>query len=316
MTMRRLVILLILFFMTISQAWGDKAETLALNNNADWLDRSHGALSLRTQKAARWFDRFFGDRRDQDEEATMRTRITFGWESNQHEENNTYARIRIKIKLPNLKNRFDLLISNEEVDNFNLLPLEANRPQQVSDTTESNYDAALRWIKRTTVKETIDARVGLRSGPNIYLLGRHCRQHNFTPDVKLRLTPAVFLDSKYGVGGRLLTELDYLFEHPALIRLSGRGQFTDKTNGLEWRGGLSYMYRLSSKGAIVSGFYLSGETDENDDAEKYSVSVRLRNQLWRSYLFYEIEPFIDWLATENYRSNIGVALRLGVVIGQ
>ena len=162
----------------------------------------------------------------------------------------------------------------------------------------------------------MDLRVGVHSGPDIYLMGRHRRQHNFSNNTKLQLTPSVFLDTRDGVGGRLLAELDYQFDYPGAIRLSGRGQVTDRENGLEWRGGLSYMHRLSSKGAIISGFYLSGEPDSDYDVDSYSVSIRLRNQFWRHYLFYEIEPFINWPAEENYRSNLGLTLSLKMVIGK
>lgn len=315
--MKQLIILFITLVAFASSALADELNNTTINDDPSWLDRSHDTLYVSTQKAARWFDQFFGDLRDQDEEATMRTRITIGWEPSEGDTENTYARVRVKVRLPNLKERFDLLFSNEEADDFNLLPLEANRPQQAAETTDENYNAALRWTKLSTLKETIDLRIGVHSGPDIYLLGRHRRQHNFTTNTKLRLTPSIFLDTKYGNGGRLLTEFDYLLDHPGVIRVSGRGQMTDKTDGLEWRGGLSYMYRLSAKGAIVSGFYLSGSTDgsQGDAVENYAVSVRLRNQFWRHYLFYEIEPFVDWPESKNYKSNFGVALRLNMVIG-
>jgi len=61
---------------------------------------------------------------------------------------------------------------------------------------------------------------------------------------------------------------------------------------------------------------LRGESDGEDDVENYSTSIRLRKQFWRPYLFYEIEPFIDWPASDNYRTNGGIALSLQMVIGE
>lgn len=63
--------------------------------------------------------------------------------------NDPYVRIRVKVELPQLERRFDLLLSNEEDDDYNLLPLESNRPAE-NDNESSDFNAALRWIQRFT----------------------------------------------------------------------------------------------------------------------------------------------------------------------
>ncbi len=82
----------------------------------------------------------------------MRARISLGSEASEHGFNNNYARVRAKVKLPNLKKRFYLVLSNEDKDDSNLLPLEASRPEEAVDSTD-NYSAALSWIKRTPLKK-------------------------------------------------------------------------------------------------------------------------------------------------------------------
>lgn len=308
------LILLIWLLISGLSAWADNAVPEPTNSN--WLDRSHSTLQLRTQKAAIWFDNFFGDDYSEDEPASVRTHVTLGWEASRHGTSNGYAQIRVKAKLPNLKERFYLVLSNEEEKEHDFLTLETKRPQEIEEATEDNFSAALRWIKRSTLKEKIDAQIGLRSGPNIYLLGRHRRYHNLTKSVKLHLTPAVFIDSEYGAGIRLLTEFDHLLDHPGLVRFSVRGQFDNRSEGVEWRSGLSYTYRLSNKGAIVAGVYMRGESDGEEEVENYSTSIRLRKRFWRPYLFYEIEPFIDWPAEDNYRTNSGIAISVHIVTGE
>lgn len=308
--MRRWCVQFLCFGWLVTTASISVAES---KSSVGWLDQSHQSILTRTQKTAQWFDHFFGDRRDKDEAAKMKTRITLGWEPNNSDWNDPYVRIRVKIELPQLERRFDLLLSNEEDDDYNLLPLESNRPEE--NDSSNDFNAALRWIQRFTPREAIDYRIGLRSGPNIYARGRHRRQHNLTEHIKLQLTATVFLDSKEGNGGRLLNELDYLVAEKGIIRFSTRGEYTSKSNGLEWRGGLSYTHRLAQQGAVVTGFYLSGETDSEDNVDTYSISSRWRNQFWQPYLFYEVEPFIDWSASDDYHSNSGAVLRLVMVIG-
>lgn len=312
----RLSTLILLIWLVIPglSAWAEIAESEVPRDN--WLDRSHQNLEIRTQQAAIWFDNFFADDYSDQSPATAKGSITIGGRTSRNDTGDIYTKVRINAKFPNLKERFYLELSNEDEVERDLPTLEARRPQEIqAETDDNNYSAALRWIKRSTVKELIDARVGVRSGSHAYLAGRHRRYHNLTKAVKLHLTPTVFIDSEYGAGVRLLTEFDHLFEHPGLVRFSVRGQFDNRSEGVEWRSGLSYIYRLSKKGAVVAGFYVRGESDGDESIEKYSTSVRLRKQFWRPYLFYEIEPYLDWPADDGFRTDRGIAFSISMVIG-
>lgn len=307
-------VLALSFLLLITGLTARAEDKMPGTEKTSWLDQSHSALLLRTQKAAVWFDNFFGDRHNEEDPATMRTRFTLGGKVSQHSDSDTYIRVRVKAKLPNLKERFYLELTNEELVDPSL-PLESQQLQDTGNDTEDQYSAALSWLKRATSKEKISARIGLRSGSNVYILGRYRRYHNLTKAVKLRLTPEIFIDSGYGAGTRLMTELHHLLEHPGLIRLSAMGQLAHRSEGVEWRSGLSYTYRLANNEAIVWGFYLRGKSAGDYDVDNYLFSVRLRKQFLRPYLFYEVEPFMSWPAEDSYRTDNGIALNVQMVIG-
>jgi len=293
-------------------AWAD--DNAPETEKRSWLDQSHGTLLLRTQKAAIWFDNFFGDSRNEEDPATMRIRFTLGWRGSQHNDNDTFFQVRVKAKLPNLKERLYLELNNEEIE-APTLPLESQELQDTDNVTGDEYNAVLSWLKRTTAKEKVSARIGLRSGSNIYILGRYQRYHNLTRTIKLRLTPDIFIDSGYGSGTRLLGELHYLSGTTGLIRFSAKGQLAHRSEGVEWRSGLSYTHRLANNEAIVWGFYLRGKSSGDYDVDNYSHSVRLRKQFLRPYLFYEVEPFMSWPADNGYQTDNGIVLNLQMVIG-
>ncbi|PLX96660.1 MAG: hypothetical protein C0622_14420 [Desulfuromonas sp.] len=308
----RVLVLLFLLAAVGLPVRGEETSTAA--GDANWLDRSHELLSDRTQQAAIWFDSFFGDQRDTEVPASISTRISLGWKTSHHGVNDNFIRIRAKARLPQLKERFYLILSNEEEDDYNLLPLEASRPESAA-RSDDEFNAALRWIKENIASGEVDAQLGLRSWSDVYLRGRYHRLFNLSKASELRLTPEVFIDSEYGLGSRLLSEVDYLFDHPGLVRFSLRGQVASETERLDWRSGLSYTYRFSKKSAIVTGFYMNGASDEND-VENYSASIRLRQNFWRPYLYYEIEPYLDWPDADGYRTDYGIALSLHMVIAK
>lgn len=302
------------FLLLITALTVRAAEHAAEIENSSWFDRSHSSLLLRTQKAAVWFDNFFGDSHREEDPASMRTRFTLGWKGSQHNDNDSYARVRVKVRLPNLKERFYLELGNEDSD-LPSLPLESQYLQDTQDDLGDEYNAVLSWLKRTTASEKVSVRGGARSGSNIYLLGRYQRYHNLTGKVKLRITPEIFIDSGYGSGSRLLAEFHYLSGASGLIGLSVRGQLAGRSEGLEWHSGLSYTHRLAATEAVVWGFYLQGKTAGDEHVDNYLHSVRLRKQFLRPYLFYEVEPFMNWPAEDGYRTDHGIILNLQIVIG-
>ena len=46
--------------------------------------------------------------------------------------------------------------------------------------------------------------------------------------------------------------------------------------------------------------------------EQVLLSMRYKRNVLRPWLFVEIEPFLLWLREENFRTSVGIAMRLEV----
>ena len=64
--------------------------------------------------------------------------------------------------------------------------------------------------------------------------------------------------------------------------------------------------------ATVLGLQVEGERngDHGFFIDKYTLSYRYRFNALREWLFFEIEPFLEWPRDENFTTTPGIALRI------
>ena len=59
---------------------------------------------------------------------------------------------------------------------------------------------------------------------------------------------------------------------------------------------------------------LKVEGERNGDAgffiDKYTLSYRYRFNAFQKWLFFEVEPFVEWPEEENYSATPGIAFRI------
>jgi hypothetical protein len=78
-----------------------------------WLDSMHRAISDSVTDSAQWFDDFFAvDNVKEDDKALGEVRLRLGWEPRSRELNEFEAKLKVRVKLPNLKNKVDLILSD------------------------------------------------------------------------------------------------------------------------------------------------------------------------------------------------------------
>jgi hypothetical protein len=124
------------------------------------------------------------------------------------------------------------------------------------------------------------------------------------------LQPALEYWISDGFGARHLTELSYKLSPQQELRLSHSIWYVNHWEDAKWKQGLYYLQQFDNNDSLVAGVLMEGRVDPKYEEEKISASVRWRTQFLRSWLFFEIEPFVDYEEANNFRSSVGVALRL------
>ncbi|MGO2372803.1 hypothetical protein NDQ71_18595 [Pseudoalteromonas sp. KG3] len=81
----------------------------------------------------------------------------------------------------------------------------------------------------------------------------------------------------------------------------------------ELRSGVYLSYIPDPQRAMVFGVNVQNSFD---DLTRYTLSYRYRQQAQYSWLFFEVEPFVEYREELNYRDEIGLAIRLIGYYGQ
>jgi hypothetical protein len=297
------------------------------DEDENWLDVGHSYIEERIFAPIFRFDRFFSDERDIEPE---RSRSFVRWRNEvRFAEDETgpvfTTGIRAELRLPGLDRRLRrlrLVITGETREAVeSLFPRERTRPGtrprgEDEDDLGRGGDAGLRlrlWDTLATHGD-IGAGVLARLPPGVY--GR----------VRLRWAAPVedwFL-ARAAVSGFWQTDTRFGssavvdFERPlsplVVARLAGIGTWTEASRGLEWLSELAVLATLGEHSAAQVALAMEGASEASAGVERYRVYTRLRRDVYRRWLFMEIEPQVSWpfTAERGRYAAWGLALRLEV----
>lgn len=271
-----------------------------------WLDTMHENIATSVNSSALWFDDFFALKDlEHSQKAYGKARIRLGWQPRSRQLNEFETRIKISVKLPNLKNRADLVFSDYEDDR----PNNDIQTSGSNDFVEKNrFSLALRW--RSSPDSGLSHRLGVGRRLQAFFKSRYRNSHLLSENTNLRWETSAYLYSGDGLGADFAWQVDYNASHSSIYRLNNHFYFRDRTSDWLWQHSVQKLTQFNEKNALIAGVYIEGLSRPNYRLEEYLVSLRWRKNTLRKWLFYEIEPFVLWRRDEQFSASYGVALRL------
>lgn len=263
-----------------------------------WLDRTHSYLNERLCGPAAWFDGFFGDPRAEEETPVgsfFRVRNSLIWDESESFGHD--LKLSANISLPRLSDRVRLLISRDEALEGDLAQDDA-RGTDEDEQTRLGLRLLLSDMGRTQFD--VDGTVKVNSSglnPRVRARGRHT--WGLTDETQARFTQTAFWERDDGFGTISRADWEWLPNQLTLVRLTGRGTFSEATDGVEWRSGLIGFRQLNRITAIRSELGAFGYTRPDFEAEEVFVNFRFRRSFLRDWLFYELQPEYAWPIDED-----------------
>ncbi len=273
-----------------------------------WVDDSHAYATNKAQALTQWMDNFFGDPLSDLEQAEsfLRLQLIDDWE--QEDGHDFKVRLRGKVQLPKVSQRLNLVFAGEETEGLD--EDEARQEDTISlqynvvDGKKSRFDLTLGWASS-------NVRPGIRFR-NEDTMGQHS-SYRFLERVQW----------EDGEGFFSTTQLDLYraLDNDNLLRWSNRIKYGEETDGTEWRSklSLSQRYLKDSKRPIATNTFLAinGVTQENKFTKNYKLGFLFRRQIYRDFLFIELEPAINYRRREfedNRDIVWGLVVRLEVAL--
>ncbi len=307
-------IVLIGYFLTVNDCFAQQEESFTVIGTAeqaeiDWVEELHDSVSETVFLSATWFDSFFAEDQEQRYPPKVSARIRLAWEPKAGELDEFKVKFRLRLNLPHFKNRLDLVLSDDDQDDINQLPLQAVTDS--SSTRNDSFAAAVRFVHKNTDTTLSDMRVGFASG-DIFWRARYKRNYVVSDRHAFKIEPSIYYYLDDGLGAKLATEYDYQINLKQQLRINYSIRGSESFSGIRWKHGFYHLQQFSLYNAGSLGLVVEGERngDRGYIVKKYTLSYRYRFNAHKSWLFFDVEPFFEWPEKDNYNTVPGIALRV------
>ncbi|TKB06929.1 hypothetical protein [Desulforhopalus sp. IMCC35007] len=291
---------------------GDDLPLLAAENE-QLVDNAQIQATEFLYQTAEWIDSFFDDGRfsAEDNESRATLKLSMGYSENDNFE--IKPRLDVRLKLPKLSSRTQLIIEAAEDTDFNIDDSPVDDYPQHEDSENSQLQAALRFFLKEsdTYNFSFDA-----GGSWDYLYGSfRARAIQDFDDWLGRFTNRLRWYTDDGWENRVTYDLESQFTDELFFRA------TTSLNYYETRDGFPHSQTFRLYQVLNSIRALSYETGIYFDTEpSYKMSdlrfiVRYRQRFYRDWLILEISPQLNFPEDHDREANPGIIFKLEASFG-
>lgn len=286
-------------------------------------ERSYNVVSSGVCFPSRWVDRFFEDPDSiSADPAHTQLRIIYAERWQDNGETGDEVRVRARVQLPNLQERWSLVFRNDEDLTDGSEELDRD-PATVGteDDDETTARAALRWARELGKREDIDVDVGVGSELKTFVRGRYqYRQPIGSSPWWFRFGEEVFWEDPEGWGAQTSVEFDRPLTTRVTFRLNNELEWSEERNqqdiGLGWLQTASLYQSLGKRSAIQYLVGWSGDTKPITAVGVIRTAIRLRRSVWKPWFYYEIEPYAFWPRSDDFHGVTGIVGRVEIQLGR
>lgn len=275
-----------------------------------WFDEWQARLTTSMDATANTLDNMFADDQDDNEDARAEGRITFSWEPRTRDYSQTDVRFRVRVTLPALKDRVDLLLSDNEDEAINDAVKVARPP-----VFEQGDRATVSLRYRPLDDSNFAFRVGAGRRDQFYVKARYRNNKVINDHWSFMYDSELY----YYTRDRLGAEIGAIFQrnndNGRVSRFNTRFYYRDESNDWRWRHEYQYFVPLSSKQAMIYNVLTEGVSEPNYRVQEVYTGARWRTNPLRDWLYFDVEPFVLFLRDEDFKPSFGVALRVEAYYG-
>lgn len=281
-----------------------------IEQQEDWLDGFHQAVSGSVYDSALWFDGFFAPDNSRDMTPKTSARIRLGWEPRARNLDENDVKFRLRVRLPNFERKADLIFTDTPDDTAADLPLQNSRNRKVTTHSES-FSAAVRVVHNDDAKRFVDSRIGI-SGGDLFARARVRKKFDLPKMHNFYIEPSIFYFLDEGAGARIIFDYRYDYAVAKEFRFEHSTWVSEDFSGVRWKNGIYHLNQIDDNSASLYGLIIDGERNgENSfQVNNYYLHYRYRFNAFKKWMFIEVEPFLEFPEEFDYKITPGIALRI------
>jgi len=282
-----------------------------------WVDTGHEYIGTRADDLAIYLDRFFGSQIEDLESADSNVRFTTRFQWDEDDGTDVKFRLRGNVHLPRVNERVSLVFNGED-DDFRG---DGTGSSEKDDRNQVGLQVRAADSERSRFDLTLSASSDLNLKPG----ARYRFKEDLSDWGRFRYTGRVDYSDKNRFRQRHSVEVDYLTGETSLLRWANKLEHGQESEGVEWASLFSWRYGYSIDSAVAFVLAVNGETepdvpdyikndpefegadfDQSSLINNYGVVIRLRNRLYKDWLYVEFEPGYTMRKRHHYEDRHGV----------
>lgn len=265
-------------------------------------DLLQGQLNTMMQGTASWFDNIGSD--NDSDKAAAKGYLQLSWLPRSGDLNDVDVNFKVSLNLPQWSDRLSLVIDNDDDEDEHLLDYESNH---INDE-EQDVNIAFQYIKHFSQQRSVKNRVGF-SRKQVYLRSE-MKFSWMVQHVDFSLRPRLDYFLQDGVEPSITTSAAYQLEE-SYFSLSANWQKRQTESNTRRKIGFYHIKPTGENQLLVSGVQYNKSNNADDiPNESYFVSVRYRNLLYKSWMYFEVEPFVEFDQENDFRTEVGIVFSL------
>ena len=270
-------------------------------------DALQSKLNSMMQNTASWLDNIYFDDGQvvdgQHKEASATGYLQLSWIPRTANLDDVDAKFKVYFDLPKWSDKLALVIDNDDEDEL-LLDYESDHSQ----TNQEGINVAIQYIKQFNQQRQVRNRIGI-SRKQLYLRSEML----FNWKIKkfaVRLQPRIDYFLQDGWGPSVKGVVNYPLDN-SYLSLSATWQKIQNESRSRHKLGFFHIKNTGRNQLLVSGIQYNKSINKEDVSnENYIISMRYRNLIYKSWMYFELEPFIEFNELNDFRREVGIALNL------
>jgi len=284
-----------------------KDEYVMLTSIKQQSSALQNSLNTMMQDSASWLDSLAGEGNKNIDGASATGYLQFAWTPRAAELSELSPKFKVHLSLPRWNEKIALVLDNDDEDEL-MLDYEVSSVGTDNDTEKVNV--AIQYIKTFNELTKVKFRLGLSRSQ---LYARSELKYRWKNESNtLTVVPRMDYFSQDGWAPSIKGSMIYPLMD-SLLSFSASWQKVQKEKNSRQKIGFYHISNIEDTAELISGIqYSNNEYSE----ESLLVSIRQRNLLYKDWMFFELEPFIEFKQENNYRREFGLAIRLIAYYGK
>lgn len=249
-----------------------------------------------------WFDSFFFPEHAEIETNRSYLRAVAGYDWVNGEGFRFKTAFRVKVRVPGVKERLNIIFSDEDERDFEqptrARPLAATREAAPVTDRNDRRRAGLGYTVFDYLESRVDIETALRSRARGEVSMRYRQNFPAFEKTKGRVALTGFWLQGTGFGSRGRLDFETPTSDKNVFRVNNTFTQIHGIKGVVEEHRMSYDMQVSDKAGLSPGIGMNADTRPVWRATAYYVSVLYRQSFYRSWLFYEVEPGVNWTRNE------------------